>query len=266
MANILVTGASGFIGSELCKFFSCSPHNIIEANRSTLDVASREDVDFFFDNNKVDVVLHAAIKGGRRTKKDTHENFSENITMFENLLRHKERYKLFISFGSGAESRKDTHYGLAKSIIANKIKKHDNMLNLRLFGCFGINESPTRFIRSCVSNLMKDNPIVIHQNKYMDFFSIDDLCRVVNFYVQNINTTLPRELDMCYSPQVTLLDIAEYIKSLTQSDLRIIIEEKSLGSPYVGDPSMIQGLDIPLEGLWTGVENMVKGLLIQENE
>ena len=264
--NILITGKNGFIGAALTTFLAKTDHNVFATCRKTLDVSDEKAVDAFFKEKNVDIVLHTAIKGGRRTKKDTYFDLVENLNMFKNLFKHREQYGLMISFGSGAEANIESYYGLAKSIIAREIEGYsDNVVNLRLFGCFGPTEDDTRFIKNSINRVLEESPITIHQNKYMDFFYIEDLKKVVLHYIEQFEDSLPKTVDMCYGSEISLLDIAEKIKALTKSDISIIIEDKEEAPPYVGDATELLGLSLKLDGINWGVRETVNALRTTHN-
>ena len=62
--RVLITGKNSFLAKEIQDFFSDKEHDIIPTSRQTLDVSNPENVDDYFENIVVDVVIHTAIKGG----------------------------------------------------------------------------------------------------------------------------------------------------------------------------------------------------------
>ena len=230
--NILVTGCNGFIGREFASYFINSEHKIYLTNRNNLNILNEKEVDNFFLNNKIDVVVHAAVQGGKRKHKESYKDFLHNVKMYDNLSKHADRFKIMFNFGSGAEfdrrhkidnaeeldifdSFPIDFYGLSKNLISKKIKKHDgNIINLRLFGCFGELEDSDRMIKNSISRVRNNQPIIIHQNRKMDFFYIKDLFKVIEHYIQNYNDTLPKDVNMCYKKKTSLLDIAITVSSL----------------------------------------------------
>jgi hypothetical protein len=64
--------------------------------------------------------------------------------------------------------------------LANNI---DGFFNLKLFGVFDENELNTRFIKSNLLRYINRENMVIHKNKFMDFFYIEDLVKVVKHYI-----------------------------------------------------------------------------------
>lgn len=184
--NILITGSNGFLGQNLKKLKNYG-HNIFELNRSKCNLLNPEEVNSFFDNNKTkyDLVLHAAVEGGRRTKKDEDHIVYNNLLMLYNLLANQNYYQCIVSFGSGAEldRRYDINalsinrypidpYGLSKSLIDKLGATEEKLCNLRIYNCFGDYEQPDRMIRSSINKYINNEPIVIHQNSKIDFFTL----------------------------------------------------------------------------------------------
>jgi nucleoside-diphosphate-sugar epimerase len=79
----------------------------------------------------------------------------------------------------------------------------------------------------------------IHQHKKMDFFYMEDLLKVVEYYIENNN--LPKTYDCVYEEKKTLLSIADMINSL--SNYKVAISVKSdIGTDYIGEYKPL-GLD-----------------------
>ena len=148
------------------------------------------------------------------------------------------------------------YYGLSKNLIAREVLKHNsNIINLRLFGCFGPNEAKDRFIRNSISRGLKGERIVIHQNKKMDFFYIEDLVKVLLHYIENYDDNLPKDLNMTYENKISLIEIASTIKDLTGAPIDVILR-KNDASPYTGDSTKLSSLDITMSGLSKGIEEV----------
>ena len=165
MSKILVTGASGFLGKSVSEYFSNKGHEVFSLTRQDLDVTNKGQVTDWFRQNKVDFVIHTAVKGGRRGNYDSFSDYVANIKMFENLFENKHRFSMMIHFASGAEFDRKNHincfkedrifdsmpedfYGLSKNMIARKIIKHKtNIYNFRLFGCLAKTKKKTGYLR-----------------------------------------------------------------------------------------------------------------------
>jgi|11BtaG_2_1085332.scaffolds.fasta_scaffold22411_2 nucleoside-diphosphate-sugar epimerase len=267
--RILITGANGFLGKEFKKYFS-KEHEVLAYGREELDVAEAEEVFNFFENNEVDVILHAAFVGGKRNNDDNFFQFCQNTQAFKNLMTFKENKHLLFCFGSGASydrsitirnveeewvnlSEPQDFYGKAKNMISRFIENHPytNTYDFRLFGCFGKLEEPTRFIKNALSCVKKEIPIIVHKNKIMDFFYVKDLCKVIEYYMQNKSKQLPRSLNMCYEEKHSLLDIANMVKG--EHPVNLINPGIEY---YTGNGKRLAKLPVDLIGLENGIKEM----------
>jgi len=275
--NILITGANGFLAKELIAYFSQNPqNNLIPASYKMLDVTNAQQVSDFFDAKNIDIVVHTAIKGGKRGTKDSIDDFFYNITMFNNLLNCSHKYSTMFNFGSGAAfdrnsniefaKESDVHncypqdyYGLSKNLISRKITDlNSKVFNLRLFGCFGTFEEEQRFMRAAFKKTANGQPIIIHQNKYMDYFYAQDVGRVIEHIVNNQDKNMPRDINLCYQQKHKLTDIANKIIYLTESKKPVIIQESHLANSYTGCGKRLSRMNIELVGLDKGIEGYIE--------
>jgi GDP-L-fucose synthase len=274
--NILITGSKGFIGKELLKYFR-EEHNVVATSRITLDPTKFESVKNFFENNIVDIVIHAAVSGGKRGYIDGVDVLYDNLLMFDNLSKFSNHYKMLFNFGSGAEfdrrydirdaleSKVDDclptdYYGLAKNLITRKINHLDsNIYNLRLFGCFGEYEEPQRLLRATYDKIVKGESPNVHNDKWMDYFYAQDIGRVIEYIVNNIEKDIPKDINLCYNEKYKLSDLVYKIKNLTESNCDVIIYNNQIGSlSYTGDSTELDSLNIALMGIDIGVEKCLK--------
>lgn len=245
--KILITGSNGVIGKFLSK--KLKDHDVYTPKRTCVDFTDKKHVDDFFNSHsKFDLVLHCAIRGGDRLHKDSWDVLDDNIKMYYNILSHKDNYTKFITFGSGAEMyMSDSPYGLSKRVIAKSMIDQPNFYNIRIFSLFGEGEIETRFIRSALTRYVNNEPIDIHENKYIDFFYMEDLWTLVKYYIDTDNP--PKEVDCCYNHNMmSLKKIAKIINTL--GDHKVPINEPALyPTSYVGNKKVINSLPIELIGL-----------------
>lgn len=230
--KILITGGNGYIAQSLEKGLSSFPYDITCVTREDFDLTDKEVTDEWFADKHFDVVIHTAIKGGSRLKPDIGEVFYQNLQMFYNLYYNKSHFNKLIQFGSGAElGQPTTPYGLSKKIIKDICNIEDNFYNIRIFAVFGENELDTRFIKSNIKRYINKESIIIHQNKYMDFFYMEDLVSLVKYYIKESH--LPKIAECSYNEKYTLLDIANIINNL--SDYKVPIEQLDfkIGDSYI---------------------------------
>ena len=275
---ILITGANGYLGSFLSKRLEDFGYDVIRGTRQNLNVLDPNACRRMFESNDIEYVIHTAVRGGRRTRADSGPALYENLVMFENLALHRDKFKMMINFGSGAafDRSKDIHevkeenvlnecprdfYGLSKNIIAKRIYGiDDNIVNLRIFNCFGENELPDRMIKANCIRHLHDEEMIVYSNKKMDFFYIEDLYKVVIFYLTRFNKSLPLDLNLCYEQKFDLLGIADAIKTLTGRSNNVKLIDKERDFSYTGSPKRLSSLGIDLYGVESGILRVYKFL------
>ena len=253
--KILITGGNGYIAKSIRNSL-WDKYHIISPGREELDLLDSKSVDKFFEGKYFDVVIHTATVGGSRLKEEDETISFYNLIMFYNLIRKKEQFNKLISFGSGAEYRKEySPYGFSKKIISKLVQKYDNFYNLRIYGVFSEDELETRFIKANINNVLQGNPIKIHQDKLMDFIYMFDLISIVEYYITGKD--LLKEVDCIYDDTVSLSKIAQQINNLSINKVPINIEDPLLGQNYIGT---YNDLPIAFIGLEQGIENVFNKL------
>jgi nucleoside-diphosphate-sugar epimerase len=117
---------------------------------------------------------------------------------------------------------------------------------------FDENELDRRFIKSCLNSVIQDKPIVINQDKFMDFFYMKDLITLVEYYLSNGNP--PKEIDCSYKTKHTLLDVAKIINKITnKKDIKIINE--GIAESYISNSLFLDTLNLDLLGIEKGIIN-----------
>jgi GDP-L-fucose synthase len=273
--KILLTGGKSFLAKELTSYFS-KDHTVITTNRNSLDPTDYENVKAFFKHVEVDVLIHTAIKGGKRNHPENVMDLYDNLSMFHNLQLFSDKYKVMFNFGSGAEfdrsgdiniAREEDvfgrcpseYYGLSKNLITRRIvRENKDIYNLRLFGCFGINEEPQRLLRGTYSRFANGESAVVHQDKYMDYFYAQDIGRVIEYISMNNSNEIPRDINLCYRQKYKLSELVYKIKCLSNAKNDVIIEDTTLALSYTGASDKLENLNIPLIGVDNGIKECLK--------
>ena len=262
--KILVTGANGYIGSAICKHL---PYNTVKLTRDVVDLTNQSKVDEWFKDKKFDVVIHCATVGGLRTQHDTSDVTHQNIQMFYNLLRNKNRFNKLINIASGAEFDRTQNiapiwtedgkrfptdpYGMSKSIISKLVENEEYFYNVRVFGLFDENELETRFIKSNIKRYINKEEMIIHKDRLMDLFYMKDFIEVIKYYLTNKN--LPQTLDCTYEDTLMLSEITELINNLDTHKVEIKISKEN-DFAYFGNKMPLEILKIKLVGLKQGLK------------
>ena len=237
MKTILITGGNGYIAKSLYNSLKNS-YEITTLTRNNFDLNHFKVLDSYLKHKYFDVVIHCAVSGGSRLKEDITNDMDNNLQMYYNLLNCKDRFGKLIHFGSGAEiTQPESPYGLSKRVIAKSILEQENFYNIRIFAVFDENELDTRFIKGNIQRYINKEQIIIHQDKFMDFFYMKDLVSLVDYYIQNENP--PKEIDCSYQKLYSLFDIANMINNLDTHKVHITFNQNEMGEKYCGNSNIL---------------------------
>lgn len=228
MSNILITGAGGFIGSNLAmELQKCSTHNITAldnfkyfGNMKNLEGFNSEilklDIrDIGLLQNKYDFIFHqAAISDTRHSNEeeilDVNYNSFNSIIEFAKLNNSKLIYASSAAqYGNcpapqtvGIENPENT-YAKTKFLMDEITKNSDykNIIGLRYFNVYGPGEeykgSTSSLIYQWIKKAINDEEIILFDDSdstFRDFIFIDDIIRAnieamdVPFGIYNIGT------------------------------------------------------------------------------
>jgi GDP-L-fucose synthase len=268
MKKIAVLGANGFVGSSLTKFLSQS-YQVTPVTRRTLDMLDPMAVKVFLYENEFDVILNCAAKMTDDNKLDDARN---NLGMFMNFYNNSNLFGKFINTGSGAEfdrsldisnveesslfyrMPKDS-YGWGQNIKSRLCVEKLNFYNLRIFNCFGKGEIPTRIFPKILERSISKEILEIKNDRYFDYFSIQDLCIVVDNFI--INDHQIKDVNCVYMKKYKISEIVEKFCKLNSITLNYNISDTSEHN-YTGHGGALNSLNIRLDGLAKGLSDYVQ--------
>ena len=268
--QILLTGGQGYVGRSLYEGLK-DDYNITSISRADFDLTDRDACNSFFKDKEFDCVIHTAVKGGSRLKKDDDSVFADNLKMYYNLIANKDHFTRMIQFGSGAEKNNPTDpYGLSKSIIADLMKPNPNYLNLRIYAVFDHNELDTRFIKNNIQRYIDGKDFELHEDKMMDFFFMEDLVSLVKYHLNEQQEEEKRatkryppkpwllnDIDCVYAENYWLSDILKMINKLSDRGVSIPLKPKTTKS-YLGKHFYIPVLTHQMKDAIKKVYNKMK--------
>ena len=247
---VLITGANGFIGKNLCEQLNAK-YQLLIPTRKQLNLLNKEIVDHYFKIHKIDVVINCAVVGGSRSEEHFSTALSDNLRIFFNLLYNKNKFKKMIHLGSGAEYGKsrrlikvkevefgklipNDEYGFFKYICSKYIEKEDDITCLRVFGLFGKYEDYRyRFISNAIVNSLKGLPITINQNVFFDYLYIGDFVKIIGWFIEH--SPKDKFYNIGSGTKIDLITIAKKINQVAKKNSQIVIKNKGLNVEYSCD-------------------------------
>ena len=200
---VLVTGATGFLGSRLLLNLVKKGYNVIVLKRSfsntwrIKDALSQTksydidkiDIERVFNENEIEGIIHLATDYGRKNSNDViHQMFKANIDLPTELLALGTKYgtNFFINTHTYADNKynlysatKSAFMEIARFFIANYQVK---FINMRLEYMYGERDDDTKFIPFVIKSILEGKEIRATKGEQKrDFIHVQD---VVDAYLK----------------------------------------------------------------------------------
>ena len=272
--NILISGGNSFVCKSIYSKL-LQKHNVCAPFYKDIDFTNFNQIENLLNNYSFGVFINTAVRGGRRIKQDNATDFYENNLILENLLYFQNKYNKLIVFSSGAEFDRKTNifnrkelennsiptdfYGLSKYIQTQRVRGNDKVILLRLFNIFGEHGMFDSFIYTSIKNYIEKKPIEIWENKYFDFFSVNDLYIIIDYLIQNPPEKY-FELNCVYSKKYLISEVAELINNLDSYRVPVIInkEVNEKTKHYCSNGDKLKKMNLKLVGLEQEIINLYK--------
>lgn len=231
MPTVLVTGANGFIGRNLCaRLRERADLAVLTAGRNTPDSVLERAV------ATADVIVHLA---GVNRPPDPSEFDRGNIGYTKTLARMVSKLPRprRIIFASSIQAGNDTPYGQSKRTaeehLQNLAEDHPVAVSvLRLLNVFGKWCRPNfnSVVATFCHNIANDLPINIHDPaRVVDLVFIDDVIEAIEREIES--PIVPHEFRYCAaeipSSKVTLEDLANHLRTFREIRTSLLIPDLS---------------------------------------
>lgn len=248
MRKILVTGASGFIGTNLCKFLSSKNFSIKGISHSNqtekfpkISLLNLTQLNTFFKKNHFDTVIHlASLIENDDPLKIQNVNYDITMNLLNCCVRNKVPNFIFASshlvygktnylpIDENHSTNPQTPYGISKLIGENLCKLFHNNFDLntiilRISSVYGKNQPKSKLIPNFILRSKQSKSLLLHNytNGYqlMDMIHVDDVSN--SFYCAIKSKRKFGLYNIATGNSITVEDIAAKINNIKNSELLI---------------------------------------------
>jgi CDP-paratose synthetase len=281
--TILITGATGFLGSHLVEALLAKGHKVVILKRSTSNVWRIEhlmsqvvsyDVDLqplelAFKEQQIDCVMHTACHYGRNGDSIT-QIVETNLMFGLRILDACLKFNIKIFFNTDTLLHKSLNiYTLSKKQFVEWLEQNSDkiqVINLKLEHMYGPKDDTTKFVPWILSQL-KENVLEIKLTKgeqFRDFIYIDD---VVSAYLTTLEKVSSLEsfnnFEVGSGNLVSVKDFLDKIVKSYEAIIGVSSSKLNFGAiPYRVDEMMTVKLNNqPLLDLgWKPKVNITQGI------
>lgn len=276
--KVLITGISGFLGSQIAQKLCDKGFELIALKRETSDLSRCNE--FSANVNWIDIsenweqkvielnpqiIIHSAWEGVGAQERDNWQVQTNNLqfTLKLLLIAKEVNVEKFISFGSQAEYgyfsgvidenyilEPKSAYGLSKHLCSQTVKVFCEQNNidwywLRLFSFFGEKEASNWFIPTLIKNISANKPMDMTpgEQRYA-YMYIEDLAEIICNLIKS--SAISGIYNLSSKNSVSLKEIVEKIINI----IKPLKSQVNFGAmPYRDNqPMLIQGEVSKLEG------------------
>ena len=211
MKNILLTGSTGFIGSELLKYLSNYNKvyitvrkkykiNLNNKNINKIYFNSYKNLSYKIKKLKIDTVVHCATHYVKNHNFEDIKELSESNILFGNIILENlkiMRVKKFVNFSTVWENydgKKDNCYNLYSAYKAGfgkiisfykKENKNIKFLNLVISDTFGLRDKRKKLVNLLKTNYKRNLVTkVISKNLYINLLNVKDIVSAVKLILK----------------------------------------------------------------------------------
>jgi CDP-paratose synthetase len=236
--TILLTGATGYLGSNLAKAFVENGYKLVLLKRENSDIRRIKsiipniviynidecDLDVVFQRNNIDCIINTVASYGRKNESLV-EIYQANLIFPARLLDYsiKHKVKYFLNTGTSLPPELNV-YALSKNQFVEllKLNKHKiNTLNIKLEYFYGPDDDNSKFVSLILSKLLAGEKMIEFSQgiQLRDFIYIKDVVSAFLVLITNLSKQDEYlDVSLGFGQVYTLRQIAEKIKCAVGSN------------------------------------------------
>lgn len=249
MARILVTGATGFVGSYLYKLLQQDGHELFGTTKSEpngniiyCNISDSDAVLTLIDTVSPDIIVHCAAISSV-TSASSYEYYLSNTVGTENLIKAaaglKEKKVRFVFISTaGVYGNQDTgclseglcpkpvhHYGMSKFCCERVIVNYKDEVDytiVRPFNIVGEGQSADFIVPKLAQAFAARDPVLRVGNLDVDrdYIDITEAVAIIR-YIMFSNEAVGETYNLCSGNPVSLKDLIGLFRKFTEHDIKI---------------------------------------------
>ena len=208
--TVAITGANGFIGQELTRYFLNQNFKVIGLARKKIEI-DHPDFTFFEFHlestrnleflESTDIIIHCAFVPWSESQPNSSEiNCEATMALAEYCEMHKKKFVFLSSFS--AHENANSHYGKHKFFLEEKLKQHHLVIKPGLV-------TGSRGLFSRLQKIVSDRKIipVIGGGDYpIQWVAVDEVCRAIHLAISKALTGV---INLASEESITYLQLLE---------------------------------------------------------
>ena len=261
MDNIIITGASGFIGKNILNFYKdkkiivVTKGNKIKKSKfvKVINYKNFDELILKLKKIKAKIVIHCATHYVRKHKLEDIKNINEaNILLGNIILEMSESIgvKKFINFTSIWELQNKNLYSYSKKFFSELIefykRKYIQMkfYNIYLSDTFGKGDSRKKILPT-IKRKYKGNQVIkiVSKNLKLNFLNIEDLLNSINILIKK-NEIKPGNYLMMNNKNFLIKKIFMQFNSINKKKIKFKYKSKESINTKIPNMKLLPGLKL----------------------
>ena len=241
--TVLITGASGFIGTNLCEFLASKgiAFKKFKGDISNLDHVIRE-------LHGVDTVIHLAALTYPPASYDTPDPFFRVNTIGTlNLLKARRMYKYLIHISTSHIYGRQEKFPITEDATPNPLDPYacsklaaEQLVKIymetygleaaiiRPFNNYGPYQKLQFFIPSIIMRALNNEPAIVYGDSMRDYVFVEDTCEIL---LKILDKKITGTYNICSGKCYKVSEIAKLIYKLLEKDDKVEVKPQTINRP-----------------------------------